>query len=225
MSSELTTPIGALSPRPWWRSTAGLILIAALLSSGAAWWLIAWPVLAVANAAKHEGHFGLIYAHAIGGTIMLFVGAINLYIGSTNRHFKYHKLFGLTYLIGGMLGVSVVVTVLLSTAHKKADTGVIFSNATISLLTLAAAWLGCAAMAYRAVRNHKYGVHRQWIIRSYVLAWSFVFCRLASRVPGVEDMGGGEAFIWLSWVGPILICEFILHWRDGARTPARQTGR
>src|SRR3954454_11661977 len=112
MSSELPTNAVAFSPLPWWRSTAGLVLIAALLSSGAAWWLIAWPVLAVANAAKHEGHFGLVYAHAIGGTIMLFFGAINLYIGSTNRHFNYHKLFGRIYLIGGMLGVSVVVIVL-----------------------------------------------------------------------------------------------------------------
>jgi hypothetical protein len=220
MHSELPATIRTMNSRPWWRSKQGLLLIAALVSSAAAWWLIAWPVLIVADAAKHAGHFGLVYAHVVGGTIMLFVGAINLYIGSTDRHFQYHKLFGRIYLIGGALGVAVVVIVLLSTAHKS-DSGAVFSNATISLLTLATAWLGCAAMAYRAVRNHKYDVHRQWIIRSYVLAWSFVFCRLASRVPGVESMGGGEAFIWLSWVGPILICEFILHWRDGAKSASR----
>ena len=212
---ELPAPVGANGAPPWWRTPAVLVLLAALVSSAVAWWLIAWPVMILANVETHPEHFGLVYAHMIGGTIMLFIGAINLYIGTTSRYFKYHKLFGRTYLIGGTIGVAFVVVVLLSTAHKR-DPAIIFTNVTISLLTLAAAWLGCAAMAFRAVRNGQYVQHRHWIIRSYVLAWSFVFCRIASRVPGVSDLGGGEAFIWLSWVAPLLICEVLLHWRSGA---------
>ena len=46
-----------------------------------------------------------------------------------------------------------------------------------------------------------------------MLVWSFVFCRLASRVVSLD----GEAFIWLSWVGPILVCEMVLQWDEGAR--------
>ncbi len=214
---ELPSPIPTQSVRARWRTPAILLLLGALLSSAVAWWFIAWPVMIFANVETHPEHFGLVYAHMIGGTIMLFIGAINLYIGTTGRYFKFHKLFGRTYLIGGTLGVAFVVVVLLSTAHKK-DPAVMFTNVTVSLLTLAAAWLACAAMAYRAVRNAQYGQHREWIIRSYVLAWSFVFCRIASRVPGVADLGGGEAFIWLSWVAPFLICELLLHWRSGSKT-------
>ncbi len=220
---ELPAPVGADGSPAWWRSPALLILLAALLSSAVAWWLIAWPVMIFANVEAHPEHFGLVYAHMIGGTIMLFIGAINLYIGTTSRYFKYHKIFGRTYLIGGTLGVAFVVVVLLSPAHKS-DPAVMFTNVTVSLLTLAAAWLACAAMAYRAVRNGQYGQHRQWIIRSYVLAWSFVFCRIASRVPGVSDLGGGEAFIWLSWVAPLLICEVLLHWRPGAKIVPKLSG-
>lgn len=216
---ELPATQGTMAERPWWRSWAAIGLFSAAFSSAAAWWLIAWPVLSFANVEKHADHFGFVFAHMLGGTIMLFIGAANLYIGSTNKHFKYHKLFGRIYLIGGTIGVAFVISVLVTTAHKRDGAG-IFTNMTISLLTLAAAWLGCAAMAYRAVRNHHYGLHRDWIIRSYVLAWSFVFCRLFSRVPGVEDLGGGEAFIWLSWVGPLLICEILLHWRAGAKIVA-----
>jgi hypothetical protein len=72
-------------------------------------------------------------------------------------------------------------------------------------------------MAYRAARNRRYDTHRDWMIRSYVLAWSFVFCRVASRVTDIAELGGGEAFIWLSWVAPILLCEVALQWRAGAR--------
>lgn len=198
-----------------WRSPL-TILVLAVLSSAVAWWMIAWPVMTFGRAEKHVDHFGLVYAHMIGGTIMLFLGAANLYIGTTDRHFKYHKLLGRTYLIGGTAGVAFVVAILLSPAHNESGT-VTFSNSTVSLLTLSFAWLACAAMAYRAVRNHQYGQHRDWIIRSYVLAWSFVFCRIASRVPGVEELGGGNAFIWLSWVGPFILCEIALQWRDAGK--------
>jgi hypothetical protein len=55
------------------------------------------------------------------------------------------------------------------------------------------------------------------MVRSYVLVWSFVFCRVASRVTNIGDLGNGEAFIWLSWVGPLLICEMVLQWPHGSR--------
>ena len=208
--SDMPAALNAASSRAWWRSSI-MVLLLAVVSSAAAWWMIAWPVVNLSRAEKHDGHFGLIYGHMIGGTIMLFLGAANLYIGSTNRHFKYHKLLGRTYLIGGTAGVVFVIYVLLSSVHNPAGT-MEFTNTTISLLTLAFSWLACAAMAYRAVRNLHYDQHRDWIIRSYVLAWTFVFCRIFSRVPGVEDLGGGQAFIWLSWVGPFILCEIALQW-------------
>ena len=194
------------------------LLFLGLVSSVLAWWLIAPPVLTFSSIEKHAGHFGLVYFHVFGGTLMLFLGLTNLYIGTTRKLFKYHKLIGRAYLIGGSLGAISAIIIASSHAHKVAGTGT-FTNATISLLMLSSAWLLAAAMAYRSVRNRRYDSHREWMIRSYVLVWSFVFCRLASRVPGVQDMGGGEAFIWLSWVGPLVLCEVALQWRAGASVP------
>lgn len=76
-----------------------------------------------------------------------------------------------------------------------------------------------AVKAYRAVRNRRYDSHRDWMIRSYVLAWSFVFCRIVSRVPAVGELGDGQVFIRLSWIGPVLLCEAALPWRAGSRQP------
>src|SRR4051794_13208565 len=191
--------------RSWWTTPMGLLLIFGLLSSAVAWWMIAWPVASLANQAKHIGHFPRLYPHMLGGTIMLFFGAANLYIGASRRHFKYHKLIGRIYLIGGSLGTFAALSINLTTAHKS---GGVFTNSTVSTATLALAWLGSAAMAYRSARNKRFDSHRDWIIRSYVLAWSFVFCRIASRVSGIDELGGGHAFIWLSWVAPYVLCEF-----------------
>ena len=200
----------------------------ALVSSVWAWWLIATPVLtwSAESHARHAGHFGFAWLHVFGGSMMLFLGLANLYVGSTRRFFRFHRLLGRLYLVGGGLGTLAAVVITSSVNHQA--TGVVdfrgfgaFSNGTISLLSLSAAWLIAAGMAYRAARNRRFDSHRDWMIRSYVLVWAFVFCRLVGRVDGAQAMGGGEAFIWLSWVGPLLVCELALQWRAGSPTPGR----
>jgi len=209
-----------VSTRSWWLSPAGLLLLAGLLSSVVAWSMIAAPVASFVNAPRHSGHFATLYVHMLGGTVMLFFGAANLYIGASRRYFRYHKLVGLTYLCGGAIGAIAAMVVTMSPAHKS-NPAAIFSNATVSLVMLAVAWLGCAGMAYRGARNRRYDSHRQWVIRSYVLAWSFVFCRIAGRVSDLDELGGGEAFIWLSWVAPFIACEFALQWSATSKVKLR----
>jgi hypothetical protein len=194
-----------------------MLMALGFISSVWAWWLIAPPVMTISSAGleKHGGHFSLVYFHVAGGTLMLFLGLANLYIGTTRRFFRYHRLVGRLYLIGGGFGAISAIIITSSTAHKAAG-GTAFTNPTISLLSLSAAWLLTAAMAFRAVRNRRYDSHREWMIRSYVLVWSFVFCRLVSRVPAVEALGDGDAFIWLAWVGPLVLGEVALQWRAGS---------
>jgi phosphate starvation-inducible membrane PsiE len=198
-----------------------MLLGVGFISSALAWLLIAPPVLTLSSTAKHAEHFGVVYVHVLGGTLMLFLGLANLYSGTTRRRFKSHTLLGRIYLIGGGIGAMAAILITSTSAHKSP--GVILTNTSISLLTLAAAWLLAAAMAYRAVRNRRIDSHQEWVIRSYVLAWSFVFCRLVSRVPGVDDLAGGDAFIWLSWVGPLLVGEVALQWQRGATRPVKST--
>jgi hypothetical protein len=153
---------------------SGAVLFAvAIVTSIAVWIRIVLPVVTLDSAATapHNKHLFLVLWHAGGGTLMLFAGAAALYIGSTRRFFRGHKIFGYTYLIGGSLGAIAALTLIVSRAHY--NVGI---NAATG--TLAAVWLAVAAMAYRAVRNRRFDEHRQWMIRSYVLTWTFVFCRM-----------------------------------------------
>jgi uncharacterized membrane protein YozB (DUF420 family) len=209
----MNTTVGA---RSWWTSPLGLLLLGGILSSAVAWWMIAAPVAFFANEDRHAGHFALVYLHMLGGTVMLLFGAANLYIGATRRHFAHHRATGTTYLVGGSIAAILAIVVATGPSHKS-DPDIVFTNSTVSLVMLALTWLVAAAMACRAARNRRYDSHREWMIRSYVLAWSFVFCRVASRVTDIEELGGGEAFIWLSWIAPLLLCEIALQWRAGAR--------
>lgn len=221
----MSSVANSASSRSWWVSRGGILLILSLLFSVWAWIVIAGPVATLGNVGKHADHFALVFGHMLGGSVMLFCGAANLYIGSSRRFFQHHRLIGRSYLIGGALAALIAIFLALSPAHK-ADGAVMFTNMSTSLSMLALAWMVAATMAVRAIRNRRFDAHRDWMIRSYVLAWSFMFCRLASRVPAVSEFGGGEAFIWMSWIMPVLACEVGLQWSaGGARPLAKNQGK
>jgi hypothetical protein len=145
---------------------------------------------------------------------MLFLGGLNLYLAARNDNYPLHRRVGQAYLAFGTFG-SIVAIVITSTPAHKPPGSPILTTATVSLLTLASAWLCFAALGWRAARNRRFQSHAHWMVRSYVLVWSFVFCRIASPVVPMRD----DALIWLSWVGPLIICEMILHWDEGAPKP------
>lgn len=226
--------LGKGRDRSWWTTGPGLLLFAAIVTSAWAWGLIAYPVATLANVAEHPKHFSIVFVHMAGGTLMLLLGAANLYVGSTRRFFRFHRKIGYIYLVGGAIAASLAFVLAIASGHGEAGGEFriqldAISDTGFALAGLALAWLGSAAMAYRAARNRRFESHRAWMIRSYVLTWSFVLCRLVGRVPWLANLGDGAAIIWLSWVVPLLFCEVVLQWsagapgaRSAARTPPAQ---
>lgn len=215
--------------RHWLLSPPGLLLGLAVLTGSLAWWLIALPVFNLSAAAGHKTHFPYVFVHTVGGTVMLVAGAANLYIGATRQLFRMHKPLGYAYVIGGTIGSLSAILLALSNGHAKplAAFDVNILKATDigwALASLGLAWLGATAMAVRSALNRRVDSHRSWMIRSYVLVWAFVLCRLVSKIPSVPELGTGSAVIWLSWIVPLFLCEVVLQWRAGGR-PSLPAGR
>jgi hypothetical protein len=61
------------------------------------------------------------------------------------------------------------------------------------------------------------------MIRSYVLSWTFVGCRLATMIDFYPWLGseGLTAAVWVNWIVPLVVCEIALRWRDGSSRLAR----
>lgn len=219
----MATKAGSKRPQaPFWLSRNGLLLGGALISGMAAWWLIAWPVATLSNTADHKGHFAVTFIHMLGGTGMLSLGAANLYLAARKERYALHRRVGQAYLLFGTIAALFAAWITLTPAHKP-DGSPILTNSSVSLVMLASAWLIFAALGWRAARNRRFASHGEWMVRSYVLVWSFVFCRIASRVPAIGELGGGQAFIWLSWVGPLILCEIVLQWDEGSDKRVRNT--
>lgn len=186
------------------------LLLLALATTVPIWLLVVLPVLSGAKAHAHEAHFATVFAHAVGGTAMLFLGAAALYIGWTRRFFRLHKWVGGAFLIGVALGAGAGLYLSALNPHPLA--GVNVATGALALTTLA-----FAAMAWRAARNKRFDSHREWMIRTYVLAWTFVFCRMVMRIPGIADDPAAIApIIWSTWIAPVLLCEIALQWGRGA---------
>lgn len=195
-----------------WRRGPAILLALAIATSLPIIWIIVVPVLTGEGAPRHPGHFPLVYAHAVGGLTMLIASTANIYIGWSRKAFAWHKTIGRIYLVSGMLGAGIALLLAINAYHDPRSSGAATG-------TLAVVWLLVAAMAYRAARNGRYDSHKQWMIRSYVLTWTFVGCRIATQAPMFAALGTEaiSAAIWLNWVLPLVICEIVLQWRAGSR--------
>ena len=168
-------------------------------------------MLAGQQGAHHLHHYNYVIAHAVGGTLMLFVGALALYVGWTRQGLRFHKWIGYAYLAGGALGAGMGLYLSVLQPHS------FLPGVGVATGTLASAWLLVAAMAWRAALNKRFDSHREWMARSYVLTWTFVFCRIVMRLPLLADISPATivAVIWATWITPLIVCEVALQWGRG----------
>jgi len=200
-----------MATRPISSRVPAILFVLALLSTLPILWRVVLPMLDGRNWPQHSAHLPVVLTHAWGGLAMLVFGACALYIGWTRRAFRYHRWFGYAYLGLGGTGALFALIVSIAAPHEP-------KSLYIATGTLATFWLLFAAMALWAALNRRFDSHRQWMVRSYVLTWTFVGCRLATMIDVYPWLGkeGVTAAIWVNWVVPILLCEIALQWEAGA---------
>lgn len=86
----------------------------------------------------------------------------------------------------------------------------------ISFVLLAIIWWGSTLLAWRCARRGQWFKHKQWMIRSYVLALSAISLRLLSFLFALCGYAGTDVYIWiawLSWLPQLLLTEIFLRQR------------
>src|SRR6266536_2772870 len=94
-------------------------------------------------------------------------------------------------------------------------------------------WIGCTFAGWRAVREHRFGDHRRWMVRSAALTFSIILNRLTGPIamvilePQIPTTFGGSEIAdgqsvaaissWLSWTLVLVLTQL---WLD--RRPAKQ---
>lgn len=146
--------------------------------------------------------------HITGAPIAFFCGLFQVSLSRS----KFHKYIGITYLLSVLLLAAPSAFIMAFYAI-----GGILSS--VCFLILNALWLYFTIKAYLEVRLGNIKKHKQFMIRSYILAQSAILIRILSFFNNhFEILNPTIAYmiiIWLSWLPCLLFYEFKLLTSNG----------
>jgi hypothetical protein len=141
-----------------------------------------------------------------GGMVALLTAPWQFLTGLTGKRMNVHRYTGRIFLGGVTAGVTGATYLAFTTTFGWA-----FG---FGLLGLATAWASTTGMAYYAIRKGLVEIHKEWMIRAYVVTFAFVTFRVfsdfgpTSHLKPVNDLS--ITLAWASWVVPLFITELIL---------------
>ena len=150
-----------------------------------------------------------LYAHMFGGTVALLLGPVQLWLGLNRRSILLHRVLGVGYVMGVVLGGTAAFSLAFHT-----DFGWVFG---MGLVAMSVAWILSTTFGVAAVCRCLIEQHHEWMIRSYVITFSFVTFRILTSIFDVVGVGTTverlTAAAWASWSVPLLITEVVLQGR------------
>jgi hypothetical protein len=148
---------------------------------------------------------GLLIPHTLVGIFALLIGPINFSSRLRQRHLKLLRVLGRIYVVSVFIGAATGVVLAAGRPGFPGTCG------------QAAAWVVCTTAAFITARNRHIVQHRQWMIRSYAVTFTFVSSRVLNLWPRYWSHLGDS----LSAVGVIaftlaslLIVDLGLNWHE-----------
>jgi uncharacterized membrane protein len=147
--------------------------------------------------------------HVTCGVVTTLIGPLQFIPAIRTYSPSLHRTLGKIYL--GCVALSTFVSFYLVSTSGP---GIVYS---VGLAMLGIVWLSSSLAAWWSIRKGNIGLHREWMIKSYVLTLSFVTFRFAEDLlarAGVSDFIGRKILLaWCCWVIPLVITEFVLNLR------------
>jgi hypothetical protein len=207
------------SPSWDWLIRAGLLLTSAISLRFVAHYAVPYFGYDPAYFKDFWPHRTRLIFHICGGMLTLFCGPLQFWTGLRQRAMNFHRWTGKLYLLGVVVGA--IGGYSLAVYSKPVGYG-------LAIMVMCTAWVFTTAVSYSAILRGLVDLHKQWMVRSYLVTFTFVTIRLIiENLPGVTVRLGGSLpervinVVWISWLAPLALYELILQ----ARTifSARQT--
>lgn len=152
-------------------------------------------------------------AHIVCGIVATLIGPLQFIRAVRERNPLLHRTFGKAYI--GSITISTIISFYLVSTSQL---GLAYAT---GLAFLGVAWLVTTWMAYFSIRKKNMQMHKEWMIKSYVLTLAFVSFRTVEDI--LVMMGLGDfvdrkiLMAWGCWAVPFLATEVILQARKLAR--------
>jgi uncharacterized membrane protein len=147
----------------------------------------------------------LLIPHTVCGIIALLAGPMQFSSRLRQRHLKFHRVLGRIYIVSVFIGA---LTGIALAAGRPGLPGTSMQ---------AAAWIVCTTAAFLTARNRQIVQHRQWMIRSYAVTFTFVSSRVLNLWPRYwSHLGDTLAAVGVIafTLASLLVAELGLNWRE-----------
>lgn len=147
------------------------------------------------------------YVHIFTGPIVLINGLVLLSESIRRRFPMLHRMLG-------RIQLSVLLLLMIPSAMVMARHSFGGWPAGLSFVVLSALTVICAVVGFLNAIGRRFGQHRRWMLRCYVLICSALALRLISGIADLIGVSSPEgAYIvaaWSSWLLPLAACELFI---------------
>lgn len=150
-----------------------------------------------------------VFPHIVLGIVATVIGPFQFIPAIRNKYLKVHRQLGRVYIIATVLsGIS---------GMYMAATSDVNLPYTVGLFMLGVAWSTSSIMAFVSIKNRKVDLHKEWMIRSYVITLAFVSFRFVKDILQALEVGTNmeisALMSWTCWAIPLFITEVIIQGR------------
>lgn len=145
--------------------------------------------------------------HITSGGGALITGIIQFWPKLRNASVLLHRIIGYVYLLS-VLASSICALVLASTTSYQINWAYAFT-----LQVWASIWISTTFIAFFTAVKKQFKLHKEWMIRSYLVTVAFLISGFAYKIPYVQSLGSFEEvtvpLFWMGWAVPLFTYEVI----------------
>jgi uncharacterized membrane protein len=146
----------------------------------------------------------LLVPHALCGIVALLSGPLQFSTRLRRKYLPFHRVLGRVYVIAVL--IAAVIALILTQG----------SGLEIATYVQSGSWIVCTLAAFLTARNGHIAQHRQWMVRSYAVTFTFISTRVLNFWPAYAQMSTSAALIEITIVTflSLLIPDLALNWRE-----------
>lgn len=146
----------------------------------------------------------LLLPHALCGVIALLSGPPQFSTRLRRRHLRLHRILGRVYV--GAVFTAATLALIISQGGPF----------TVATWVQASCWIVCTLLAFLTARNRHIVQHRQWMIRSYAVTFTFISVRIPNPWPAyynLSDATNSVIIIVVTFLS-VVLPDIAFNWRE-----------
>jgi uncharacterized membrane protein len=207
-STSTANQISTLSTRRWFKPVLWTVIGASTLS------VVLYSEIPLLRSAQEKKLLHaipwLLIPHICAGLTALVSGPLQFSSRLRRRNPKFHRILGRIYVSA----VFVAAPLAIAMASRKAfpQSGYFF----VANVVQAGTWLITTTAAFLTARNRHIQQHREWMVRSYAVTFTFVATRVFQPIPAWNHFTrpSWAMMVILFTFMAVLVPDLAFHWRE-----------